>query len=114
MFARGVNREEARMYHRQVYGGLVSLPPPPIPPPLAVSDLPGPESLSVPLQTPIDQLAADQLGAAAGYEAVRHWTTYRPTYSQQFQGNLEAEREALAGLAAGEAVKLMNYSQVPR
>lgn len=29
-------------------------------------------------------------------------------------GNAEAEREALAGLAAGEAVKLLNYSQVPR
>ncbi|KAG9006018.1 hypothetical protein FRB94_002115 [Tulasnella sp. JGI-2019a] len=88
MFSRGVGREEARLCHRQVYGGLV----------------------------PIDQLEPDQLGAAAGYEAVRHWTTYRSTYQQSFNGmdDRGREREALAGLAAGEAVKLLNYSQVPR
>ncbi|KAG8880150.1 hypothetical protein FRB97_001039 [Tulasnella sp. 331] len=95
MFSRGVSREEARICHRQVYGGLMA------------------DGLYSP-QVPIDQLETDQLGAAAGYEAVRHWTTYRSTYAQTFMGDRVGEQEALAGLAAGEAVKLLNYSQIPR
>jgi len=86
MFSRGMSREEAKYWHRQVYTGLA----------------------------PVDTLDAPQLGGAAGYEAIRHWMTYRSTYQQSFSDDRHREREALAGLAAGEAVKLLNYSQVPR
>jgi len=83
IFSRGFARPDAELWHRRVYGG----------------------------QVPIDQIDGPQLGAAAGYEAVRHWQTYRSTYRSPLADDREREKEALAGLAAGEAVKLVSYSQ---
>ncbi|KAG8985670.1 hypothetical protein FRB90_004512, partial [Tulasnella sp. 427] len=54
---------------------------------------------------------AAQIGAAAGYEAIRHWQTYGSTYRSPLADDRGREKEALAGLAAGEAIKLLSYSQ---
>jgi hypothetical protein len=63
---------------------------------------------------PVDEMEAAQIGAAAGYEAVRHWSTYRSVYSSPLGNDREREREALAGMAAGEALKLLQYSRRQR
>jgi len=86
IFSRGFSREDAILWHRRVYGGLV----------------------------PIDQLDAAQVGAAAGYEAVRSWSTYTSVYRSPLADDREREKEGLAGLAAGEAIKLLSYSSRPR
>jgi len=59
---------------------------------------------------PIDQLDPAQLGAAAGYEATRQWSTYQSTYRSPLADDRGREKEALAGLAVGEAMKLLSYS----
>ncbi|KAG8929563.1 hypothetical protein FRC02_005369 [Tulasnella sp. 418] len=81
VFSNGVGKEEARHWHRRVYGGLVQM----------------------------DSLEGREIGAAAGYEAVRHWSTYKSTYRQPLADDRDREREALAGLAIGEATKLLGY-----
>ncbi|KAG8907435.1 hypothetical protein FRB99_004230 [Tulasnella sp. 403] len=86
IFNRGFSREEAALWHRRVYGGTM----------------------------PIDGLDPAQLGAAAGFEAFRHWSTYRSTYRSPLADDRDREREALAGLAAGEAVKLISLAPRPR
>lgn len=83
VFSRGFAREDAQLWHRRVYGG----------------------------QVPVDELDAAQIGAAAGFEAIRHWQMYGSTYRSPFGDNHDREKEGLAGLAAGEAVKLLSYSQ---
>ncbi|KAG8910168.1 hypothetical protein FRC00_008745, partial [Tulasnella sp. 408] len=82
VFSRGFAREDAALWHRRVYGG----------------------------QVPIDELDSAQIGAAAGYEAIRHWQTYGSTYRSPLADDRGREKEALAGLAAGEAIKLLSYS----
>jgi len=86
IFSRGFSREDANLWHRRVYSG----------------------------QVPIDQLDAAQLGAAAGFEAVRQWSTYKSTYRSPLADDRDREKEALAGLAVGEAMKLLSYSSRAR
>ncbi|KZV82516.1 hypothetical protein EXIGLDRAFT_778488 [Exidia glandulosa HHB12029] len=78
----GFSREEAKHWHRRVYGGL--------------GDIPGMEPQHV--------------GAAAGYEALRIWQYHKAVYRQPLSDDHEREREALAGLAIGEASKLWQYT----
>jgi len=61
---------------------------------------------------PIGQLSAPQLGAAAGFEAYRHWRVYGSAYRPVLGGDEEHEREALAGMAAGETHRLIRYIMV--
>ncbi|KIO21030.1 hypothetical protein M407DRAFT_10606 [Tulasnella calospora MUT 4182] len=69
---------EARKWHRRIYGGV---------------DFPG-------------RLLPHELGAAAGYEAFQQWTMYGQVYRPVLRGEKEREKEALAGIAVGEATKL--------
>lgn len=78
----GYSRDEAKYWHRRVYGGLI--------------DIPGMEPKHV--------------GAAAGYEALRIWQYHKAIYRQPLSDDHEREREALAGLAIGEASKLWQYT----
>lgn len=47
-----------------------------------------------------------ELGAAAGYEAFQQWAMYGGVYRSALRGEKEREKEALAGIAVGEAAKL--------
>ncbi|KAH7108124.1 hypothetical protein BKA62DRAFT_681137 [Auriculariales sp. MPI-PUGE-AT-0066] len=78
----GVGKEEAKYWHRRVYGGM--------------ADIPGMEPRHV--------------GAAAGYEALRIWQYHKAIYRQPLSDDHEREREALAGLAVGEGSKLWQYT----
>ncbi|KDQ21954.1 hypothetical protein BOTBODRAFT_169123 [Botryobasidium botryosum FD-172 SS1] len=82
----GVSRDEARHWHKRVYGGMVD----------------------------ITQLLPTELGAAAGYEAVRLWEHHHAVYRSPLMDDREREREALVGLAIGEATKLWSYCNRPR
>lgn len=69
---------EARKWHRRIYGGV---------------EFPG-------------RLLPHELGAAAGYEAFQQWSMYGQVYRPALRGEKEREKEALAGIAVGEATKL--------
>lgn len=52
----------------------------------------------------------EDLGAAAGYEAIRLWEHHHNLYQTPLNHDLDREREALAGLAIAEgeqSVKLI-------
>ncbi|KAF8308370.1 hypothetical protein DL93DRAFT_1887295 [Clavulina sp. PMI_390] len=80
-----VGHSEARRWHHRVYGGLVD----------------------------ITSLLPSDLGAAAGYEALRLFNYHRTVYRQPLMDDREREEEALAGLAIAEATKLWSYCQRP-
>lgn len=82
----GVSRDEARHWHKRVYGGMVD----------------------------ITQLLPTELGGAAGYEAMRLWEHHHAVYRSPLMDDREREREALVGLAIGEATKLWSYCNRPR
>ncbi|KAG8907190.1 hypothetical protein FRC01_007783, partial [Tulasnella sp. 417] len=69
---------EARKWHRRIYGGV---------------DFPG-------------RLLPHELGEAAGYEAFQQWAMYGQVYRPVLRGEKEREKEALAGIAVGEANRL--------
>ncbi|KAG8966391.1 hypothetical protein FRB90_010967, partial [Tulasnella sp. 427] len=69
---------EARKWHRRIYGGV---------------EFPG-------------RILPHELGVAAGYEAYRQWSMYGQVYRPVLRGEKEREKEALAGIAVGEATKL--------
>jgi len=77
----GVGEDKARFWHRRVYGGLVDM----------------------------QELSPLEIGAAAGYEAMRIWDSHRAFYQAPLAYEMEREKDALAGIAAGEAEKLMAY-----
>jgi len=81
-FDNGLASEEARRWHRRIYGGMVQ----------------------------IGQVEAEELGAAAGYEAFRQWSAYGNTYRGPLGGGADREVEALAGIAAGEVRRLVASS----
>jgi len=83
--AAAVGSEEARHWHRRVYGGMVD----------------------------ITSLLPSDLGAAAGYEAFRLFNYHRTIYRSPLMDDREREEEALAGLAIAEATKLWSYCQRP-
>jgi len=62
----------------------------------------------------ITQLLPAELGAAAGYEAFRLWEHHNSVYRSPLMDDREREREALVGLAIGEATKLWSYCNRPR
>jgi hypothetical protein len=70
----GYSRQHAKQIYRSVYGGVADL--------LEVSP--------------------EELGAAAGYEAIRLWEYQHNQYQMPLNPDLEREREALAGLAIAE------------
>ncbi|CCA70908.1 hypothetical protein PIIN_04844 [Serendipita indica DSM 11827] len=74
----GYSRQHAKQIYRQVYGGL---------------------------RDPLE-CTPDELGAAAGYEAIRIWEFQHNSMNLPLNPDLEREREALAGLAIGEANRL--------
>ncbi|KAG8749965.1 hypothetical protein FRC14_000916 [Serendipita sp. 396] len=74
----GYSRQHAKQIYRRIYGGVVDL---------------------------LD-CSADELGAAAGYEAIRLWEYHHNLYQTPLNHDLDREREALGGLAIGEANKL--------
>jgi hypothetical protein len=84
MSTQGYSRQHAKQIYRRVYGGVVDL-------------------LEVP---------PDELGAAAGYEAIRIWEHHHNLYQTPLNHDLEREREALGGLAVGEGEYFFfsNYS----
>lgn len=84
--ASAVGRQEARHWHHRVYGGLVD----------------------------ITTLLPSDLGAAAGYEALRLFDYHRAVYRQPLMDDREREEEALAGLAIAEATKLWSYCGRPQ
>ena len=47
-----------------------------------------------------------ELGAAAGYEAIRIWEEHKNIYREPLHENRDMEREGLAGIAVAEASKL--------
>ncbi len=69
---------------------------------------------SIPIHPPfkvqIGQVEAEELGAAAGYEAFRQWSAYGTTYRGSLGGGADREVEALAGIAAGEVRRLVASS----
>ncbi|KAG8930172.1 hypothetical protein FRC00_001245, partial [Tulasnella sp. 408] len=69
---------EARKWHRRIYGGV---------------EFPG-------------RILPHELGAAAGYEAFQQWAMHGQVYRPVLRGEKEREKEALAGIALGEAAKL--------
>ncbi|TDL26040.1 hypothetical protein BD410DRAFT_784063 [Rickenella mellea] len=78
----GVRKEEARYFHRRIYGGLVDL----------------------------RQMLPSDIGAAAAYEAWRNWKHHYGIYGQPLSDDRERQREALIGLAIAEASKLWSYT----
>ncbi|KIM31925.1 hypothetical protein M408DRAFT_6928 [Serendipita vermifera MAFF 305830] len=74
----GYSRQHAKQLYRRIYGGMADL-------------------MEVP---------PEELGAAAGYEAVRIWEYHHNLYQAPLNHDLDREREALGGLAIGEANKL--------
>jgi len=81
----GSGHAESRHWHHRVYGG----------------------------QVDITTLLPRDLGAAAGYEALRIFNYHRTIYRQPLMDDREREEEALAGLAIAEATKLWSYCQRP-
>lgn len=77
----GSGYHEARHWHRRIYGGQVML----------AKTLP------------------PDIGSAAGYEAYRIWKHHHPFF-EPLGGNREREREAMIGIAIGEATHLWHYS----
>ncbi|KAF8527751.1 hypothetical protein JB92DRAFT_2865029 [Gautieria morchelliformis] len=81
-----VGRNEAHHLWKRVYGGLINP----------------------------SKLLPREIGAAAGYEAIRCWEHHKAIYVQPLSDDREREREALIGLAAAEATKLWGYTLRPR
>jgi hypothetical protein len=48
------------------------------------------------------EVPPEELGAAAGYEAIRIWEYHHNLYQAPLNHDLDREREALGGLAIGE------------
>jgi len=78
----GVGQDEAALYHRRAYGGFGDL----------------------------QNMAPLEVGAAAAYEAWRTWKAHYGVYGQPISGDRERQREALTGLAVGEAARLWQYT----
>lgn len=78
--AQGVGFHEARHWHRRAYGGLVDL----------------------------SQIAPNELGAAAGYEAYRSWIHNSSMYEPLMPDD-ERQREAMVALAVAEGLSSPPY-----
>lgn len=65
------------------------------------------------LATPAS-LLPKEIGAAAGYEAIRIWETHNGIYAAPMNADQEREREALVGVAAAEATRLWAYTGRPQ
>ncbi|KAG8835039.1 hypothetical protein FRC17_005661 [Serendipita sp. 399] len=74
----GYSRQHAKQIYRRIYGGVADLL----------------------------ECSPEELGAAAGYEAIRLWEYHHNLYQTPLNHDLDREREALGGLAIGEANKL--------
>lgn len=103
--ASAVGQSEARHWHHRVYGGLVR----PSPKILLSSAFTNSLLLSAckprssrSLKVDITTLLPSDLGAAAGYEALRLFNYHRTIYRQPLMDDREREEEALAGLAIAE------------
>ncbi|GJJ06275.1 hypothetical protein Clacol_000466 [Clathrus columnatus] len=59
------------------------------------------------------QALPKEIGAAAGYEAIRLWETHGSVYATPLNADREREREALVGLASAEATNLWAYTGRP-
>lgn len=81
----GFSVSEAKAWQRRVYSGIINL----------AEMLPG------------------EIGAAAAYEAYRMWKHHREVLFDPLGGSMERERDALIGLAIGEASRLWAYSGRP-
>lgn len=86
----GAGMREARHWQRRVYSGLVNL----------------------------SQLLPADIGMAAAYEAYRMWkhhhgVLFDPLLTAAGPGAMEREREAMVGLAIGEATRLWQYTNRP-
>lgn len=99
----GVSRDEARHWHKRVYGGMVSF----------LSDLFLVHPLiSLATQVDITQLLPAELGGAAGYEAMRLWEHHNSVYRSPLMDDREREREALVGLAIAEGNYRFPYAPI--
>ncbi|KAJ7755715.1 hypothetical protein DFH07DRAFT_821558 [Mycena maculata] len=77
----GVGMHEAKHWHRRAYGGLGEL----------------------------NQMLPSEIGHAAAYEAYRTWI-HNSSMSEPLSGDVERQREGLAGLAVAEASRLLQFS----
>ncbi|KAH8093870.1 hypothetical protein BXZ70DRAFT_908994 [Cristinia sonorae] len=81
----GYSHEEAKDWHRRVYGGL----------------------------TDLTRVLPSDVGAAAAYEAYRMWKHHRRSLYEHLSHDTEREREGLIGLATAEASHLWQYTGRP-
>jgi len=72
---------EAKHWHRRAYGGLGE----------------------------VNQMQPTEIGHAAAYEAYRTWI-HNSSISEPLSGDVERQREGLAGLAVAEASRLLQFS----
>jgi hypothetical protein len=86
----GVGLNEAKHWHRRVYGGLVSCMY------FGIHT-----SLNYVLQGNATQMLPEELGHAAAYEAYRTWMHNSSIY-EPLSGDVERQREGLIGLAIAE------------
>lgn len=103
--ANGVAHSEARHWHHRVYGGLVCIWINFWPHATRRSTALIYPGVSLYVQVDITTLLPSDLGAAAGYEALRLFNTHRTIYRQPLMDDREREEEALAGLAIAEGTE---------
>ncbi|CCM01609.1 uncharacterized protein FIBRA_03669 [Fibroporia radiculosa] len=80
--AAGIGFNEARHWHRRIYGGLVNLA----------------------------QVLPADIGAAAAYEAYRIWKYHQNIVYQPLNNDPERQREALVAMAIAESTQLWQYT----
>jgi hypothetical protein len=58
------------------------------------------------------EVPPEELGAAAGYEAIRIWEYHHNLYQAPLNHDLDREREALGGLAVGEGGSYSTFHSI--
>ena len=70
-------------------------------------------SNAVSLQVKPYKLLPREIGAAAGYEAIRCWEHHKSIYVQPLSEDRDREREALIGLATAEGMSFFSPAHQP-